>query len=236
MMVTSEQSVGDAAGISATRRFGARAIVLIVALGFLAGAIGYFVGVKGSKTATSAVDAGFLADMSDHHDQAVQMALMELAHGQDRTVKGFAQDVLLFQRSELGEMKVLFDNHDTSRPEYDTQRSTMAWMGTPIEMESMTGLASPEELAQLDAARGIESDLLFLSLMSAHHGGGLHMAQYAAEHSADPRVKELASRMAKYQAVEVREYKMAQARLGVSVGANAVSGPDTVLPMPGMAH
>jgi len=235
-MVSPEQMVNDAEAVPTNRRPGASAIALIVALIFLGGAIGYLVGVKGSKTATSAVDVGFLADMSDHHDQAVQMALMELAHGQDRTVKVFAQDVLLFQRSELGEMKALFDNHDTTRPEYDTQRSAMAWMGMPTEMQSMPGLATPEELAQLDAARGAQSDLLFLSLMSAHHEGGLHMAQYAAEHSADPRVRELAARMAKYQAVEVQEYKMAQERLGASEGANAAAGSDTMHDMPGMGH
>jgi len=235
-MVSPEQAVNDAEVDPTNRRPGASAIALIIAFIFLGGAIGYLVGVKGSKTATSAVDVGFLADMSDHHDQAVQMALMELAHGQDRTVKGFAQDVLLFQRSELGEMKALFDNHDTTRPEYDTQRSAMAWMGMPTAMQSMPGLATTEELAQLDAARGTQSDLLFLSLMSAHHEGGLHMAQYAAEHSADPRVRELAARMAKYQAVEVQEYKMAQERLGASEGASAAAGSDAMHDMAGMGH
>jgi uncharacterized protein (DUF305 family) len=177
-----------------------------------------------------------MADMSDHHDQAVQMAIMELAHGQDPTVKGFAQDVLLFQRSELGAMAVLLDDHGASRPDYDPERTAMAWMGMSTPLSEMPGLATDLEMSELDAARGRASDLLFLSLMSAHHEGGLHMAEYAAANASDPRVRALAERMAEYQAVEVREYEMAQERLGAPSGENAETGSDPMHSMSGMDH
>lgn len=227
----------DHVGVAKTkRRLGIGPIALIIALVFLGGAVGYFLGARGSTTPTSAVDTGFLADMSEHHDQAVQMAIMEMAHGQDLTVRGFAQDVLLFQRSELGAMSVMLDDHGASRPEYDPKRTVMAWMNMPTALQSMPGMATPDELAQLDAARGTESDLLFLTLMSAHHSGGLHMAQYAAERASDPRVTELAGRIATNQAAEVQEYAMAQERLGAppaaeSTGADSSAHSD----MPGMA-
>lgn len=208
--------------------------MLVAAVLFLGAAVGYLIGVRGSQTASNAVDVGFLTDMSEHHDQAVQMAIMELTHGQDPTVKGFAQDVLLFQRSELGEMAVLLADHGAIRPEYDTARTAMAWMDMPAEMGSMPGMASAEELTGLGAARGDAADRLFLSLMSAHHEGGVHMAQFAAEHAADPRVRELAGRMAKYQSVEIREYAMAQQRLGVTPAGNGDSASDPMHDMGGM--
>jgi len=218
-----------------SRGLGAGPQALVIALVFLGGAFGYFFGVRGSKTLTSAVDTGFMVDMSEHHDQAVQIAIMELAHGEDMTVKGFAQDVLLFQRSELGAMSVLLDDHGASRPEYDPHRTVMAWMNMSTELQSMPGLASPDQLTQLEAARGSESDLLFLTLMSTHHTGGLHMAQYASEHGSDPRVTELAGRMATNQAAEVKEYNIAQERLGVPVATTEPSGSGSMASMPGMS-
>jgi len=235
-MAPFEQTLNDEDAVHSNRRPSAGFIVLILALAFLGGAIGYFFGVRGSETPTSAVDVGFMADMSDHHDQAVQMAIMELAHGQDPTVLGFAQDVLLFQRSELGAMAVLLDDHGAARPEYDPERTAMAWMGMSTLLSEMPGLATEAEMAELDAARGRASDLLFLSLMSAHHEGGLHMAEFAAANASDPRVRALAERMAKYQAVEVREYEMAQERLGAPSNEKTETEPDAMHSMPGMDH
>lgn len=192
---------------------------LVAALLFLAGAVGYVIGSRSSVRPSSAVDVGFLIDMSEHHDQAVRMALMEMAHGEDPTVRGFAQDVVVFQRSELGSMEVLLADHRRSRPDLDPDRPAMAWMSMSTPAGSMPGLATDEQLAQLEAARGAESDRLFLELVTAHHVGGVHMAQYAADHARDPKVRALADRMARYQSVEVREYAQRAARLGYSLPA-----------------
>lgn len=235
-MVPPEASIEDRESTSVRRRWTAGPIALIIAVVFLGGAVGYLVGMRGADTPSSAVDVGFMSDMSDHHDQAVQMAIMELAHGQDPTVKGFAQDVLLFQRSELGAMAVLLDDHGTGRPEYDPGRTAMAWMNMSTALSEMPGLATEAEMDQLDAARGRDSDLLFLQLMSAHHEGGVHMAEYAAANASDPRVRELADRMAKYQAVEVREYEMAQRRLGVDPAATSDPSSDHEHDMMEMDH
>lgn len=212
-------------------------VALVVALMFLGGAIGYVVGVRGSDPRSSGVDVGFMIDMSDHHDQAVRMAIMELAHGQDQTVRGFAQDVLLFQRSELGAMGVHLANQGAVRPELDPERIAMSWMGMATPVGEMPGMATDAQLDQLDAARGLESDRLFLELMSAHHEGGLHMAEFAAAHATDPEVRALAQRMAQYQAVEVREYAHQQERLGLDVtSTTSTDAQSSDTSMPGMGH
>lgn len=206
--------------------------VLIAAVVFLGCAVGYFVGVRGSEGPSSTVDIGFMVDMSDHHDQAVRMALMEQAHGQDSTVLGFAQDVVLFQRSELGAMGVMLEDQGATRPELDAGREAMGWMGMATPVGSMPGMATDAQLDRLDAARGLESDRIFLTLMSAHHEGGLHMAQYAADHAADPRVRALAARIAQYQSVEMREYRHQLDRLGADPAQPSAS----ISSMPGMDH
>ncbi len=76
---------------------------------FLVGAIGYFVGVRVTESSDrlSAVDVGFLQDMIDHHDQAVELSLLELSDGSDATARHFAQETIIFQRREIGIMETL---------------------------------------------------------------------------------------------------------------------------------
>ncbi len=83
----------------------------------------------------------------------------------------------------------------------------MAWMDMPTPLRTMPGMASADELAQLDAARGTEADLMFLELMQRHHSGGAHMADFATDHGANPDIRELAARMASNQRIEVKEYQ-----------------------------
>ena len=55
---------------------------------------------------------------------------------------------------------------DGERPE-----TAMAWMHTPVPFQFMPGLATPEQLDALRAARGADADALFLDLMAEHHRG-----------------------------------------------------------------
>jgi uncharacterized protein (DUF305 family) len=183
-------------------------IGLVVALLFLAGAVGFVIGGRDADVPTSAVDEGFLVDMSEHHDQAVTMALYDLANGQDPTTRQFATEVLLSQRQELGQMARMLAERDMSRPDYDPDRPAMGWMGMATTASTMPGMASAADLARLEGSEGLEADELFLELMMAHHEGGIHMAEDAARNAEDPAVRELAARIAKVQASEVVEYQM----------------------------
>lgn len=185
-----------------------RLVVLGLALAFLVGAVGYLVGVRTTDEGVpgNEVDVGFLEDMASHHDQAVQLALIALDRGSDPIVRDFASEVILFQRYELGRIRNFQDEQGVAPPEYSLDRETMAWMGMSTPLVDMPGMATPEEIARLEQAEGIEADLLFLSLMRDHHLGGVHMADYAADHAADPAIREMAAVMARNQRLEVGEY------------------------------
>ena len=126
---------------------------MLVACSFLAGAVGYAcAGICEQRTPSNAVDVGFLVDMSDHHDQAVTMALSVYNRTTDPTIRSFAQDILIFQRAELGRMAVYLEDHDAVRPDYDPNRPSMAWMGMSMAASRMTGMASDDQLAALTQA------------------------------------------------------------------------------------
>ncbi len=72
-------------------------------------------------------------------------------------------------------------------------------------------------MKQLQNATGRDSDILFLQMMTRHHQGGLHMADYAAKHAKDPNIRTLASSMAQAQRGEIIDYANALQRLGATL-------------------
>lgn len=189
-----------------------KVVVLVAAFAFLGGAIGYFVG-HGRAPGGDSVDVGFYQDMITHHEQAQEMAAVELENGTDQTVRSFAREILIQQSFEIGVMNAKLDEWGYSRG--DRPDTAMAWMGSPVPVDSMPGLATPAQIAQLRAAKGRDADGLFLSLMAAHHLGGIHMAGFAATHADDDGVRILAKRMQYNQASEINEFSTAADRLGL---------------------
>jgi uncharacterized protein (DUF305 family) len=189
-------------------------LALAIAVAFVVGAIGYFIGVRSTESEgeLSAIDVGFLQDMLDHHDQAVELSLLQLANGEDATARDFAQETIIFQRREIGIMERLLEEHGDDRGE--VPRDVMGWMNMTTPLAEMQGMASPADIDQLADARGPEADRLFLELMREHHLGGTHMADYAAGLGSNERVRELALQIAQYQRIEVNEYTQLMQRLG----------------------
>jgi len=190
-------------------------LALAIAVVFVVGAIGYFIGVRSTESEgeLSAIDVGFLQDMLDHHDQAVELALLELANGEDPTARDFAQEVIIFQRREIGIMERLLEEHGEGRGE--VPRDAMSWMNMATPLTEMQGMASPAQIDELADARSADADRLFLELMREHHLGGTHMADYAAGLGSNDRVRELALQIAEYQRIEVNEYTQLMQRLGI---------------------
>ena len=186
--------------------------VVLVAL-FFGGSIGYVIGV-GRPPATDSVDVGFYRDMTAHHDQAIQMALIELSNGENPTVRSFAQEIILFQRWEMGRMHEQLVDWEVSTAAQDT---AMAWMDMPVPTAAMPGLATEDQMASLRQAEGAEADALFLDLMAEHHRGGAHMAAFAARNASDPDVRDLAEVMERNQSIEIAEFRQTAERFGFDI-------------------
>jgi uncharacterized protein (DUF305 family) len=198
-------------------------VLLMLALLYLAGSLGYLLGSRPTgRPGEGSVDAGFLYDMTTHHEQAVTMSNLELINGEERAVTVFAREILTLQAYEIGLMDNQLAHWDLpssrsgTEPGENPRGRSMEWMGMPVPAGQMPGMATEEELARLREARGRAADALFVTLMQEHHRGGVHMAEYAAEHASSKFVRTLAERMARNQRIEIEELEQARSRAGLA--------------------
>ncbi len=174
-------------------------IFLVVSFAILAAVGGYLLRSAQVPGASSA-DVGFARDMSEHHHQAVEMSRLLYDRSDDEIMRSLAYDILVTQQGQIGIMTGYLNAWGHPLTDLGPR---MRWMGMPVE-GLMPGMATREQLNALAAADGVEAEILFLELMIAHHVGGVHMAEYAAEHARSDVVRRLAAGMAEAQEAEIR--------------------------------
>jgi uncharacterized protein (DUF305 family) len=151
-------------------------------------------------------DAGFLQDMRAHHKQAVQMGFMYLAlPDTDPGLRTVARGIVLGQGIDIGRMIQLL--RDMGEPEAAESDEAMAWMGMTTTHVQMPVMVTEGQLDQLGASSGAEADRLFVDLMTAHHEGGIYVAEFAATEADPAEVRAMAAAMADSQADEILELK-----------------------------
>jgi len=133
----------------------------------------------------TAADIDFMSGMIQHHGQAVKMAHWAESHGASKALQIFCGRIAMGQTAEIGLMQQWLAERNQPAPQPDTiargSRSGAASMpgmdmsGGSAPMKMMPGMLTPAQMAQLDAARGIEFDRLFLTFMMQHHRGALTM-------------------------------------------------------------
>lgn len=175
--------------------------VLVVAIAFLAAALTWSIGSVRGDDPLSTADVGFMRDMGYHHEQAVQLSLLLLGKtDQERDLRSFGQEIIIDQRYEQGLFDATLDRfgHPT-----EVGDEVMGWMGAPVPRDEMEGLATDEQIRELRAAKGDDAAALWIALITEHHLGGLHMADYEARHGRDRTTRNLALAMVRNQRSEV---------------------------------
>lgn len=192
-----------------------RALVLGLAFAVLGGAIGWTVASRNDDP-LSAGDIGFMQDMDYHHTQAIAMSKALLfKEGIDRNLNGFAEEIIADQRYEQGLMNATLARW--SHPVDPETGEAMGWMGPAVPRDEMAGMASEEQMDDLVAAEGTEAEALWIAMMTEHHLGGLHMADYQARHGSDATVRNLAKAMVSNQRSEVIDLDRYRIRQGLPI-------------------
>jgi uncharacterized protein (DUF305 family) len=122
----------------------------------------------------STADVDFMAGMIPHHAQAVLMGGWAASHGARPDVRVLCERIVVGQRDEIEFMRNWLRDRGQTVPDANATHHRMKMNGVEHDM-LMPGMLKPEELAQLDKARGAEWDRLFLTFMIRHHEGALKM-------------------------------------------------------------
>lgn len=157
------------------RRWGWLALTVALVFGLLLGYAGGLLTPHYTKPGDDSPEAGFARDMTTHHAQAVEMSLIIYRTSEDESVRQIAVDIATSQQGEIGMMQSWLREWGLGPT---GSQPVMAWMPNgekAVKNGLMPGMASPEEIEQLQEARGREADILFLELMIKHHLGGVHM-------------------------------------------------------------
>ncbi len=180
--------------------------VIAVAIALLCGGLGWVIGNNRALPDPNKTDIGFLQDMRTHHEQAAELSFNYLARpGTNPDLRVIAREIAFGQGIEIGRMIQLLRQFGAA--ESNETDVVMSWMNEPTPTDRMPGLATEADLDKLRASTGADADQLFANLMIAHHQGGIHMAQYAAEHANDPEVKLMAASMVAGQTGEISELR-----------------------------
>ena len=159
----------------------------------------------------SEADVNFMAGMIPHHAQAVLIAGWARSHGAREDIARLCERQVVAQRDEIAFMRNWLRDRSQMVPAADATHHRMKMNGVEHDM-LMPGMLSPDDLAQLDKARGTEWDRLFLLSMIRHHEGAIKMVdELFASHGAmqDDDVYTLASDIHADQTIEIeRMYKL----------------------------
>ncbi len=190
------------------------ATVLALALG----ALGGYAAARLTTGAPSehSAEAGFARDMQTHHAQAVELAFIMRDRTDDPEVRTLTFDIATSQQHQIGQMYAWLVEWGLPQTGADP---TMAWMGTadgeghlmgtassssPTDAAPpMPGMATPAQLATLRAAKGVDAERQFLTLMIAHHKGGVVMAEAVLKRTGRGDVRTLAQAIVAAQKSEI---------------------------------
>jgi uncharacterized protein (DUF305 family) len=117
-------------------------------------------------------DVQFMHGMIAHHAQAILMARLAPTHGASSAIMTLTGRIINAQQDEINLMQQWLRDRKQTVPEVHIDEKSLAVHGAD---HMMPGMLSPDQLRQLDAARGAEFDRLFLTFMIQHHKGAVSM-------------------------------------------------------------
>ena len=166
-----------------------RAWWVIVPLLLLAGLAAFWLATSRAP-AEGSPEVTFARDMAAHHAQAVEMALIVRDRSADEELRRFALDIILTQQAQIGQMQ-----------------GWLAVWGRPLagsrpDMQ-MPGMATQQQVNELQALPVAAMETSFLQLMIRHHQAGVAMAQAALGQTRRPEVVRLARAIVQGQQSEI---------------------------------
>ena len=122
----------------------------------------------------AAPDLHFMTGMIPHHAQAVIMAGWAPTRASSPSVRVLAERIVVAQRDEIALVRNWLREVGAPIPPANATHMRMNMGGMQHDM-LMPGMLTEAEMAQLEKARGVAFDRLFLTFMIKHHEGAVTM-------------------------------------------------------------
>jgi uncharacterized protein (DUF305 family) len=192
------------------------ASVAVVVVAVVAFSVGRLSTLAESPPTDTSAEAGFARDMQVHHQQGVELAMIVRDASDDPDVRLLADDIATTQAQQSGQLYGWL--RGWGLPQAGAEPS-MTWMtrasaddaathgvhdaGAHAPGAPMPGLATPDQVAALRAATGVDAERRFLELMIAHLRGAIEMADAALARSSNDLVVPFANSIVQSQAAEI---------------------------------
>jgi uncharacterized protein (DUF305 family) len=157
-------------------------------------------------------DADFVRGMLVHHAQALAMAALVDERTGNSSILSLARRITKSQEYEIGLMNNWLAAHDEPAPAHGLGPHG----GAPPEHAHMAGLASVEQMRELERAEDAAFDRMFLRLMIPHHEGALTMVDALLAHEGagqEPALFQLISDIDADQRAEIARMRALLERL-----------------------
>ena len=173
---------------------------------------------KATAAATAAFptheDHCYIEGMIPHHEQALELSRLVLdADGVRERTRALAEFIVADQTAEIDTMRAWRDAWRRAAPArgadpghgagaHGSSATVVTGCGDHHHAE-MKGMATPTQLAALEAAEGFEADRMFLELMIVHHEGAIEMAQTEVDNGQNADVSALAENIIASQTTQI---------------------------------
>ena len=171
-----------------------------------------------ARNSYSPADVAFMQGMIVHHQQAVDMAALVEERTNTPEILAVAGRIDASQEDEIDFMRTWLSDR--------SERLEMEGMGHAAHT-GMAGMATPEQLAALEAARGTNFDRMFLEMMVRHHQGAITMVNELHNQrgtAADPVMYEFTSEVVNDQNAEIERMNAFLASLSDDPRATLAAG------------
>lgn len=178
---------------------------------------------KLAQSSYTASDVAFMQHMIVHHQQALDMAVLVKDRTNTEDLVSIAGRIEGSQADEIAFMKTWLK--ERGEPVEDP---AMKGHGEHLH-HMMKGMASPEAMKALAAAKGTEFDRQFLTLMIAHHEGAVDMVEKLFDEegtAADPVLYRFVSDVENEQTGEIKRMDKVLARLSEDPRSGLAAGFD----------
>jgi len=156
-------------------------------------------------------DVAFMQGMIAHHAQALVMSGLAPERAGSDALRTLAARTINAQQDEIASMRGWLQERGQAVPEIHVMGVELMVHGVDESHADMPGMLTPEQMHELEAARGTDFDRLFLTYMIQHHSGAVTMVHdlFATDGAAlDDAVFKIASDIQVDQTTEIDRMRL----------------------------